>query len=296
MKTAKVLFLFLLAAGAGYALYRHAPVPQWESYHSFADTRTMYRIPNALNVASNVFFAIVGVLGIRFLGRGPTLDPEASFRPGAHTAFDSYRERPAYVIFFAGVFLTAFGSGFYHLVPNTPRLFWDRLPMAIAFMSLFATVIAERISIYWSRMLLLPLVFLGVASVVAWRLSEQNGAGDMRAYIFVQGFPMIALPLMMLLFRSRYSHGWMLFFVVLFYGGAKALEHYDAKVFTLTGGQVSGHSLKHVVAALACYVVIMMLERRSLAVDASRKRPAYMLDEDEEREVEEEGREPGELS
>jgi hypothetical protein len=292
VKGSKIFLLVLLAGGAGLYLYRHAPIPQWESYHAFADTRTMYRIPNALNVLSNVFFAIVGIVGLRFLGRGPTLDPEASFRPGAHTAFDSYRERPAYVIFFAGVFLTAFGSGFYHLLPNTPRLFWDRLPMAIAFMSLFATVIAERISIYWSRMLLLPLVFLGVASVVAWRISEQNGAGDMRAYVFVQGFPMVALPLMMLLFRTRYTHGWMLLLVVLFYGGAKALEHFDAKVFALTGNQISGHSLKHVAAALACYVVVMMLKRRSLAsIGATGKRPAYMLGEDEEAEVENASRE-----
>lgn len=287
MKAAKVFFLLLLAAGAAFMLYRHGRIPQPESYHAFADTRTMQRIPNALNVLSNIPFALVGLLGIAFLGRGPTLDPEASFRPGAHTAFDSYRERPAYAIFFAGVFLTAFGSGFYHLAPSTPRLFWDRLPMAIAFMSLFATVISERVSIYWSRNLLLPLVFAGIASVVAWRISEQNGAGDLRAYVFVQGFPMIALPLMMLLFRSRYTHGWMLLLVVLLYGGAKALEHFDARVFEATGRQVSGHSLKHVVAALACYVVVMMLKRRGLAPEwGTKKRPAYMLGEDEEEEVE----------
>jgi len=288
MKGAKIFLLLLIAAGAGAYLFMHARIPQWESYHSFADTRTMWNVPNALNVLSNIPFALVGLIGLRFLGRGPTLDPEASFRPGAHTAFDSYRERPAYAIFFAGIFLTAFGSGFYHLVPSTPRLFWDRLPMAIAFMSLFATVIAERISVYWSRMLLLPLVFAGVASVVAWRLSEQNGAGDMRAYVFVQGFPMVALPLMMLMFRSRYSHGWMLLVVVLFYGAAKALEVFDAQVFAATQHQVSGHSLKHVAAALATYVVVMMLKRRGLSSDRpSGKRPAYMLDEDEMREEEE---------
>lgn len=285
MKALKVLFLVALAGAAGFMLYRHAPIPQWESYHAFADGRTMYRVPNALNVLSNVFFAFAGIAGMRFLGRGPSLDPDASFRAGAHTAFESYRERPAYAIFFAGVFLTAFGSGFYHLAPNTPRLFWDRLPMAIAFMSLFATVVAERISIYWSRNLLLPLVAAGVASVVAWRISEQNGAGDMRAYVFVQGFPMLALPLMMILFRSRYTHGWMLLVVVLLYGGAKALEQFDAKVFELTGNQVSGHSLKHVVAAMACYAVVIMLRRRTVSTtNMTGRRPAYMLSEEEEEE------------
>ena len=267
MKGGKVAFLILLAIVAAVVIFTRPPIPQPETYHGFADVRTMWGIPNALNVLSNIPFAIVGLIGLRFLGRGPTMDPDESFRPGAHTAFDTYRERPAYVLFFAGVFLTAFGSSFYHLLPSTPRLFWDRLPMAIAFMSLFATVISERISIYWSRNLLLPLVAAGIASVVMWRLSEQRGAGDLRAYVLVQGFPMVALPLMMLLFKSRYTHGWMLLLVVLSYGGAKALEQYDAQVYEALGHQVSGHSLKHVVAAFSCWLVVVMLRRRALAYE-----------------------------
>lgn len=277
-KAAKVGVLVVLGLGAAAYLFSRPPLPQPEGYHAFADTRMLQRIPNALNVLSNVFFALAGLVGLRFLGRGPSLDPDASFRPGAHTAFESYRERPAYAMFFAGIFLTAFGSAFYHLAPSTTRLFWDRLPMAIAFMALFATVISERISIYWSRNLLLPLVFAGIASVVAWRLSEQRGAGDLRAYVLVQGLPMIALPLMMLLFRSRYTHGWMLLVVVLLYAGAKALEHFDAQVFEASGRQVSGHSLKHVVAALATYVVVLMLKWRGLAPE--QQKAAYMLEEE----------------
>lgn len=263
-KAAKVVLLVVLGAAASVWLYTRPAIPQPEGYHAFADTRAMLGVPNALDVASNVLFALVGLAGLRFLGSGPTLDPDASFRPGAHTAFESYRERPAYALFFAGIFLTAFGSAFYHLAPSTPRLFWDRLPMSIAFMALFATVISERISIYWSRNLLLPLVFAGVASVVAWRLSEERGAGDLRAYVLVQGLPMLALPLMMLLFRSRYTHGWMLLVVVLLYAGAKALEHFDARVFEATGRVVGGHALKHVVAALATYVIVRMLKRRGV--------------------------------
>jgi hypothetical protein len=220
-------------------------------------------------VLSNVPFALVGLLGLAFLFRGPEraslarTDPEP--RAGAHTAFVSYRERPAYVLFFTGVFLTAFGSAYYHLAPSTPHLFWDRLPMALAFMSLFAAVIAERIDVYWSRILLLPLVALGVASVVLWRLSEDNGAGDLRLYVFVQGFPMLALPLMMILFRARYTRSWELLVVVLLYGAAKALEHFDAQVWEALGRVASGHSLKHLAAAAATYAVLDMLRHRSPA-------------------------------
>ena len=134
-------------------------------------------IPNALDVLSNVPFFLVGCSGLAFLRRGPTRDPDGPFRPGAHTAFESLRERPAYVLFFAGVLLTAFGSGWYHLKPIDPAALLGSPPMAIAFTALFAAMIAERISIYWSRMLLLPFVFAGVASVVMWRLSEEQRRG-----------------------------------------------------------------------------------------------------------------------
>ncbi len=263
----RVFVLFVMAIAAGVAVATRPPIPQPPDYHAFADARAMFGIPNALNVLSNLPFALVGWLGLSFLARGPARGVDAKPRRGAHTAFVSYRERPAYVLFFVGVFLTAFGSSYYHLAPSTPRLFWDRLPMSIAFMALFATVIAERIDTYWSRVLLLPLVAAGIASVVAWRLSEQAGHGDLRAYLFVQIFPMLALPLMMLLFPPVYTRSRELLVVVLLYAAAKALEHFDVQVWDALGHQVSGHSLKHVVAAAATYVVLDMLKHRAPRAD-----------------------------
>jgi hypothetical protein len=261
-KAVRVLLLLIVAAGVGAALYHHGRIPQPESYHSFVDTRPVWKIKNGWNVLSNIPFFLVGWAGLAFLMRGPTRDPEGPFRPSAYTAFESLRERPAYVLFFSGVLLTAFGSSYYHLAPSSSRLFWDRLPMAIAFTALFAAVIAERISIYWSRMLLLPLVFAGIGSVVAWRVTEQQGAGDLRPYLFVQIFPVLAYPLILALFRPRYSRGSELLVVVVVYALAKALEHFDAKVWSLTAGQVSGHSAKHVVSAIACWLVLDMLKKR----------------------------------
>lgn len=261
----RVAVVVLAAVGIGAALATRGPIPQSADYHAFADHRAMYGIPNALNVLSNVAFALVGLLGLAFLGRGPARSVDPKPRPGAHTAFISYRERPAYVLFFLGVFFTAFGSSFYHLAPSTTRLFWDRLPMSIAFMALFATVIAERIDVYWSRVLLLPLVFLGIASVVWWRVTEDHGAGDLRLYVFVQGFSLIALPLMMLLFPARYTRSRELLVVVLLYAIAKALEHFDVRVWDELQHHVSGHTLKHLVAAAAAYAVLDMLKHRAPA-------------------------------
>ena len=261
----RVSILVVVALAAGYALWKHGPIRQDPGYHRFADTRTMIGVPSALNVVSNLPFLLVGVAGIAFLRRGPTRDRDGPFRPGAHTAFDSLRERPAYVLFFVGVLLTTFGSGYYHLAPSTDRLFWDRLPMTVGFTALFAAVIAERISVYWSRMLLLPFVFLGVASVVFWRITEQSGRGDLRPYLFVQFFPMVALPLMLALFPPRYSRGSSMLVVILVYAVAKAAEYFDPQILELTQRVVSGHSVKHLVAALATWFVLDMLRKRGRA-------------------------------
>jgi hypothetical protein len=40
------------------------PMPQPLAYHDMADQRSLLGIPNALNVLSNLPFAIVGVLGL----------------------------------------------------------------------------------------------------------------------------------------------------------------------------------------------------------------------------------------
>jgi len=50
------------------------------------------------------------------------------------------------------------------------------------------------------------------------------------------------------------------------YALAKVLELEDPEVFQLTRGTISGHTLKHVFAALATLAVLLPLARRSLPV------------------------------
>ncbi len=45
---------------------------------------------------------------------------------------------------------------------------------------------------------------------------------------------------------------------------SKLAEHYDRAVFALTGEIISGHSLKHLLAATALLVVYGMLRRRTI--------------------------------
>ncbi len=226
------------------------PIPQDPAYHDFADQRTILGIPNMLNVASNAFFIVVGALGVIFLLRqwpmrqgGPLIGPW---------------ERWPFLVLFGGVGLTGFGSAYYHLVPTNATLFWDRLPMTIAFMSFFAAIIAERISLSAGRWLFLPLVAAGMGSVVYWQLGELQGAGDLRFYGLIQFFPLLAIPLMLLLFPPRYTRTGDLFGVVGLYALAKIFELLDAQIFAL-GRLVSGHTLKHLASAMAAYWILRML-------------------------------------
>lgn len=225
------------------------PIPQPLSYHDFADTRVLLGIPHAGDVLTNLAFFIVGVWGLWFLAQ-----PRYSGR-----SFIDGRERRLFQCFFTGVFLTAFGSGWYHLEPDNYSLVWDRLPMAVAFMSIFATVIAERVKLNTGVTLLGPLVAIGVASVLWWIWTEHTGHGDLRWYLMVQFYPILTIALMLLLLPTPYTRGndyWGLFF---FYAAAKDVEVFDYQTFYLTQSLVSGHNLKHLFAAAGAAWLLRML-------------------------------------
>lgn len=236
------------------AFFLH-PIPQSLTYHNFADHRGWLNIHNFGDVASNLGFAIAGIWGLIVLLAQPI-----------KTTFDDPRERPLYIVMFAGMLLTAFGSGYYHLAPDNLRLVWDRLPMTVVFMSLIAAVIAERISISAALWLFAPLLAIGAASVWQWRQSELAGHGDLRFYAAVQLYAIVAL-LLMLLVPSKYTRSPDFGVVVAFYIAAKLLETYDRQVFAATGQAVSGHTLKHLAAAAAGYWILRMLEKRKLKTD-----------------------------
>jgi hypothetical protein len=160
------------------------------------------------------------------------------------------------------MFLTAFGSGYYHLDPDNDRLMWDRLPMTIVFMSLVAALIAERISLRVGLWLLPILLMIGASSVVQWHLSEMRGAGDLRFYGTVQAYSVIFVVLALLV-PTPYTHGSDLLLIAGLYILAKVLESLDQPIFNL-GHIVSGHTLKHLAAALAGYAVLRMIRRRRL--------------------------------
>jgi hypothetical protein len=237
------------------------PIPQHQGYHAFADGRTMLGVPNFLNVASNLPFFVVGVLGLRLLLRHDAVGPQGPVLEAV--------ERWPLLVFFAGVLLTGLGSSYYHLAPDNDRLVWDRLPMTVAFMGLFACMVGERTGVRAGAWLLGPFVWLGVASVLTWHLGERRGAGDLRLYGFVQFYPLLTIPLLIWLFPARYTRAGYVFVALGWYLLAKGLEvgFVDHAVYAV-GQFVSGHTLKHLAAAAGAFWLFLMVRYRRPAAAA----------------------------
>lgn len=225
-------------------------IPQPQSYHDFADQRSLSGIPNFGDVASNLLFAVSGAWGLIFLlgrrGQEQFIDP---------------RERWAYVFLFLGLLLTAFGSGYYHLAPDNWRLVWDRLPMTLAFMGLVSAMISERVSVAAGFYLLPLLSLLGVGTVVVWWYSEVRGAGDLRFYAMLQVYAVLILPVLLLL-PPRYTRSGDFGVVFGFYVLAKVFETADRGIFLVDQHTISGHTLKHLAAGAAGFWILGMLRKR----------------------------------
>ena len=156
--------------------------------------------------------------------------------------------------------LVSFGSAYYHYAPTNETLFWDRLPMSIAFMALLSAFVVERIQDKVGLVLLPFLVILGIFSVIYWHLTEQAGQGDLRLYAVVQFFPMLVIPLICILFSSSRLDARYLIAMAGLYVLAKIFEYFDHGIFEILGQTVSGHTLKHLAAAAAAYMALPMLQ------------------------------------
>ena len=238
----KLKVLALLATLVASALFAYGFIGQDPAYHNFADGRGFAGIPNFGDVLSNVPFLVVGILGL------------------IRTRHDvTSRSRQVYwYTFFAGVALVALGSGYYHTDPNDSTLLWDRLPMTIAFMALFTLVIEERVSALAARRLFPVLITVGFASVLIWRF----GSGDLRLYGFVQFFPILAIPFLVWTSPTNARSTRLLWYALGAYAAAKALEATDVVIFDHLR-IASGHTLKHLAAALATWFLYCMMRSQS---------------------------------
>jgi len=250
-------FLMLVLMVIAGVFYFVDPISQDLTYHNFADKRSWLSVPNFGDVMSNVPFLIVGIAGPLVLFLRKTVRIERKLFP-------------AYIIFFVGIFLTGIGSGYYHLNPNNETLVWDRLPMTIGFMAFFAIIVAEYVHVKVGQYSLWPLLLLGVISVGYWHMTEMDGRGDLRPYALVQFLPMLLIPIILLLFTPSFNRTAHIWWVIVAYGASKMFEVIDAQVFLLSG-MVSGHTIKHIIAAMAPLIFLHGICCRNSTINVRNK-------------------------
>jgi len=227
------------------------PIAQDLKYHLFRDKRTLLGIPNFWNVISNIPFFIVGIMGLHNILR-------------SHRIKFIGELKSAYILLFLGVSIVGFGSAYYHLRPSNSSLVWDRLPMTIAFMSLFAVIIAEFVSVRLGKYLLWPLVVFGAFSIIYWDSTERSGDGDLRMYVVVQFLPIILIPIILLIFKSKFNTIGGYWLLLCAYALAKVFEYFDETIYSFLH-IISGHSLKHVIAAIGVLLLLRAYKIRALA-------------------------------
>ena len=190
-----------------------------------------------LNVVSDLPFIAVGAVGLRRFSHEFTT-----------------------IVLFLGILMTGFGSSYYHWNPNDSTLFWDRLPMTLCFMAILCAAVEERLNAKAGAVLLWPLLAVGVFSLLLWRWT-----GDLRLYAWVQFSPCVALPVLFWLFSPKYTGTFYWVIAAALYGLAKLLEFYDGAVYS-AGSILSGHTLKHLAAAGACFSVLRYYQTRRLII------------------------------
>ncbi len=239
MKSLKLALLVASALLVFFLLFSKPVIVQDQAYHLFVDTRSFFGIPNAMDVLSNIFFAITGIMGMREVAR----------RSGLET-------KKSWWWFFLSILLIAPGSAYYHWNPNDATLVWDRLPMSMGFMALYILLLCEHLD-FKIQNYLFPALAVGVMSVMVWVLTT-----DLRFYFWVQFSSFVTIPFILLLFPSKFSRKGYYGVTLFLYGLAKWAEVKDKEIYYGTGELFSGHTLKHVLAALGLFALWWMVRTR----------------------------------
>ncbi len=230
----------LLGAAVLFAGWFLMPViPQPQEYHHFADARPWLGIPNSADVLTNLAFVAVGLLGLWRLRR-----PAIELAPIV---------RNSLAVFFTGIFLTGFGSAYFHWKPSDATLVWDRLPMTIAFSGLLGSVLALRVSHRSGVVGLFLMLVVGPSSVLYWVVT-----GDLSLYGVAQ-FGTGGVLLVLLICTKRTGDPFPWWALLMFYVLAKVFEDADATIWRATGGIFAGHALKHLAAAAGAWAIALPL-------------------------------------
>jgi len=220
-------------------------VAQPAHYHAFADQRDWHGVPCAMDVLTNLPFAVAGIWGL-----------VRAWQASLQRRLDAHWQLAA--VFFGGLLVTAAGSGYYHWQPDDVGLAWDRLGMVVAFAGLLGVAVADRISLRAGVVTMITTLLAGPVAVLVWYFS-----GNLLPWVVVQGGGMLLVLALVARQPTPGGPGVPLMAVVALYALAKVLELGDQAVFAWTSGLVSGHSLKHLAAALAAWPVMAVMHNHA---------------------------------
>lgn len=225
------------------------PIQQDAAYHLFVGDDCHHNQWCRANVLSNLGFLLAGIYGITL-----------SLKNKTKVGFLWWVS--------VGLLLTSIGSSYYHMYPTNATLFWDRLPMTIVFSGFFAAAWQYYNSSSVIRSVLYFLI--GVGSVFYWKISTWLGVEDLRMYVMVQFVPILwILGWVFFDTKSDKIQKCYVVLLVLFYMLAKLFEKWDVLIWDITQHLVSGHTLKHLFAAIASVIMLRLINWWSLKITES---------------------------
>ena len=223
-----LIVLVLLATGH---------IDQLAHYHDFADQTHWLGLPNGKDVWSNV--------GLILVGAWASYDLRYTRTP--------FTGRISAYVLASAIVLTGLGSSYYHLQPNDFSLIWDRLPISLICAGLLGMVYqyTHQRGEGWLLSAAIACALLGVWH---WHVS-----GDLRLYLGMQVFTILALPLWLWQARAPRAIKVALLWAIAFYIISKVTEALDLQLFAASGHVISGHTLKHLFATMAMGCVVMAM-------------------------------------
>ena len=265
-----ILLLALSALISAFFLFVE-PINQPQSYHNFADKRLFlcschdaategfflppgtqqrrrggFIIPNFGDVVSNIVILAGGVFGLVLQLNSAEFISEPSRK---------WQLQVCLPIFFYSTVAIAAGSTYYHWSPSDSSLVWDRLPMTLAFVSIFGYILEDYMPTTGvGQALMSPLLVIGIFSVLYWKWTD-----DLRLYVLVQFLPLLLITALLVCCNSKHGGAFQQALGLGCYALAKICEERDYEIYSATGKRISGHSLKHVLAGLASVSIATML-------------------------------------
>lgn len=198
-------------------------VPQ--GYHDFVDKRSFLRIPNFLDVISNL----------------------AILLPALYLLQTRKKKSLLSNLLILHISLLAITSGYYHLNPSDKTVFWDI--MSIATGCIIVLLIIMNTTTEYNLLLYIFAVF----SIIYWKKT-----GDLRLYLLIY----IGVPLYIIAKYYKNNNLQIYLFIMILCNILVWLTEFnDHYIYKITNNLVSGHTLKHIFAGIGIFYVIKILQK-----------------------------------